>query len=101
LKNYLQLDLSARGAQARASAEKFPRGMWATEKTRPENSIIKPPSTLSVSCMKIQESNGHRWSSCEQHSIFFMLNLFVVSINISLLSGVRTVFGQAELENIK
>jgi len=27
----------------------------STEKTRPRNSTIKPPSTLSVSCMKIQE----------------------------------------------
>jgi len=30
----------------------FPGG-GATEKTRPKNNTIKPPSTLSVSCMKI------------------------------------------------
>jgi len=38
---------------ARASAEYFPGG-GATVKTRPKNRTIKPPSTLSVSCMKIQ-----------------------------------------------
>jgi len=30
----------------------------ATKKTRPKNSTIKPPSTLSASCMKIQEGYG-------------------------------------------
>jgi len=40
---------------ARASAEKFPEGSGRTkEKTRPKNSAIKPPTTLSVLCMKIQ-----------------------------------------------
>jgi len=29
-------------------------GMGATEKNKPINSTIKPPSTLSVSCIKIQ-----------------------------------------------
>jgi len=42
--------------KSRASAEKFPEGGGATEKTRPKNSTIKLFSTLSVPCnMKIQE----------------------------------------------
>jgi len=36
-----------------ASAENFPWG-GVTEKTKAENSTIKPSSTLSVTCMKIQ-----------------------------------------------
>jgi len=39
----------------KASTEKFSGGRGATEKTRRKNSIIKPPSTLSASCIKIQE----------------------------------------------
>jgi len=38
-------------AYTRASAEKF-QGGEPTEKTRPKNRTIKPPSTLFVSCMK-------------------------------------------------
>jgi len=37
---------------------KISRGGGAAEKTKAENSTIKPPSTLSVSHMKIQESHG-------------------------------------------
>jgi len=43
---------------ARASAEKFPEGGGHRNKTRPKNSTIKPSSTLSVSCMKIQGGHG-------------------------------------------
>jgi len=37
----------------RASTEKFPGGEQQ-KKTRPKNSTFKPPSTLSVPCMKFQ-----------------------------------------------
>jgi len=41
--------------KTRASAKKFPGGGGgATEKTKPKNRTIKLPSTLSISCMKIQ-----------------------------------------------
>jgi len=40
--------------ESMASAEKFPGGGRGTEKTRTNNSTIKPPSTLSVWCMKSQ-----------------------------------------------
>jgi len=32
---------------------------WATEKTKPKNSTIKPPSTLSVSCTKMQTADAY------------------------------------------
>jgi len=42
----------------RASVENFSGGE-SQRKKRPKNSIIyKPPSTLSVSCMKIQRDHG-------------------------------------------
>jgi len=43
---------------AKGVGRKFSKGEGAMEKTRPKNSTIKPPSTLSVSCMKIQGGYG-------------------------------------------
>jgi len=43
----------------RALSEKVSEGGWgATEKLRPKNSTIKPLSTLSVSCIKIQSGRS-------------------------------------------
>jgi len=57
-KRFLYISLKFLIALTRASAEKFPGGRGVNEKTRPKNSTIKPPSTLSVSSMKIQGGHG-------------------------------------------
>jgi len=50
------VDLAVSKCDQRPSAKKF-LGR-TTEKTRPKNNTIKPPSTLLVSCMKIQGGHG-------------------------------------------
>jgi len=42
----------------RASEEKFPEGGGNGKNKKTKNCTIKPPSTLSVSCMKIQGGHG-------------------------------------------
>jgi len=56
------LNVKQESCESRALAEKFTRGGGGGEegngKTRSKNSTIKPPSTLSVTPMKIQGSHG-------------------------------------------
>jgi len=63
------------------SAENFPGGSQQ-KKTRPKNSTIKPPSTLSVSCMNIQGSHA---PSCPPlpTPVVTMYKFFIVLINIT------------------
>jgi len=54
---------------------KISRGRGPTQKTRPKNSTIKPPSALSVSCMKIQGATAPRPCTNIKYFIIFICRL--------------------------
>jgi len=82
--NYFTLKTFSFCLAFKGVGRKISRGEGKTEKTSPKNSTIKPPSTLSVSCMKIQ--GGHARNNDKNLSLknrLFLLDFLLSVVDAS------------------